>query len=171
MFKLLGKIFYLLENIKDHCIAQYQKSQFGSCGSDVRLSHKCRMIPSHIFCGNNIHIGPYAEFIASIANIYIHNNVVIGPHVTIRGGNHRIDLIGKHIIDVHENEKLPENDQDVHIEEGVWIGCNVIILKGVTIGKGSVIGAGSVVTHSTPPTLLLQEIQQKFSDIDFHSSR
>ena len=48
-------------------------------------------------------------------------------------------------------EKLPENDQDVHIEEGVWVGCNATILKGVTIGKGAVVAAGSVVTKDVLP--------------------
>ena len=36
------------------------------------------------------------------------------------------------------------------IKDKVWIGRNVIVLKGVTIGEGAVIGAGSVVTHDIP---------------------
>lgn len=43
-------------------------------------------------------------------------------------------------------EKLPKNDQPVILEEDVWCGANVMILKGVTIGRGSVIAAGAVVT-------------------------
>lgn len=46
---------------------------------------------------------------------------------------------------------MPENDADVRIEKGAWIGCNVTILKGVTIGTGAVVGAGSLVTNSIPP--------------------
>jgi acetyltransferase-like isoleucine patch superfamily enzyme len=41
-------------------------------------------------------------------------------------------------------------EEPVAIEDDVWIGCNVVVLKGVTIGRGSVIGAGSVVTHDVP---------------------
>ncbi len=41
------------------------------------------------------------------------------------------------MIDVQD--KLPENDQEVIIESDVWIGSNVIILKGIKIGKGTVI--------------------------------
>lgn len=36
------------------------------------------------------------------------------------------------------------------IEDRVWLGERVMVLKGVTIGRCSVIGAGSVVTRSIP---------------------
>lgn len=39
----------------------------------------------------------------------------------------------------------------ITVEDGVWIGGNVVICPGVTIGARSVIGAGSVVTKSVPP--------------------
>lgn len=52
---------------------------------------------------------------------------------------------------VTDNEKLPENDRDIIIDDDVWIGINAIILGGVHIGTGSVIGAGSVVTKDVPP--------------------
>ena len=62
-----------------------------------------------------------------------------------------MDIIGKHIYEVTEAEKLPENDADVIIEDGVWCGCNAVILKGVHIGKGGVVAAGSIVTKDVPP--------------------
>lgn len=42
----------------------------------------------------------------------------------------------------------------VIIEDGVFIGMNSLVLKGVTIGAGSVIGAGSIVTRSLPPSVI-----------------
>jgi len=131
--------------------AKHQLSQFAEHGKKVSVGIGCDFIPSHIHCGHHVHIGPHASFIASIAHIYIGNYVTFGPFVTIRGGNHRVDVIGKHIYEVREDEKLPENDQNVFIEDGVWVGCNVIILKGVRIGRGAVIGAGAVVTKDVPP--------------------
>ena len=40
--------------------------------------------------------------------------------------------------------------KDITIENYVWIGDNVTILKGVHIGKGSIVAAGSVLTKSIP---------------------
>jgi acetyltransferase-like isoleucine patch superfamily enzyme len=37
------------------------------------------------------------------------------------------------------------------LEENVWLGARVIVLRGVTIGAHSVSGAGSVVTRNIPP--------------------
>lgn len=36
------------------------------------------------------------------------------------------------------------------IKDRVWIGANVIILRGVTIGEGAIIAAGAVVTKDVP---------------------
>ena len=44
-----------------------------------------------------------------------------------------------------------EPTKPVIIEDDVWIGTRVTILKGVTVGKGAIIGACSVVTKDVPP--------------------
>lgn len=43
----------------------------------------------------------------------------------------------------------------IKIEDKVWLGMNVTVLKGVTIGEGSVVAAGSVVTKDIPPWTLV----------------
>ena len=50
----------------------------------------------------------------------------------------------------------------VKIENKVWIGFDVKILKGVTIGEGSVIAAGSIVTKDVQPFTLVGGIPAKF---------
>lgn len=105
----------------------------------------------NISIGNHVSIGDEADFISTRSKIIIGNHVVFAPRVSMRGGDHRIDIVGRYIDTITDNEKLPENDADIILEGDNWIGMNVIILKGVTIGFGTVVGAGSVVTKSLPP--------------------
>lgn len=44
--------------------------------------------------------------------------------------------------------------QPVIIEDDVWLGANVVVLKGVTIGAGTTVAANSVVTKSLPPGVI-----------------
>lgn len=149
--KIVGRIYLAMRSAGLSVEAQNYKKALASCGKNVRIGKNCRMIPSHISVGDNVVIGEGSCLMASIAHIHIGNNVMTGPDITIRGGDHRTDIIGRYIIDVKDNEKLPENDADVYIEDDVWIGQHAIILKGVRIGEGSIIGAGSIVTKDVPP--------------------
>jgi acetyltransferase-like isoleucine patch superfamily enzyme len=47
------------------------------------------------------------------------------------------------------------------IEDDVWIGCNVSIMKGVHIGKGAIVAAGSVVVSDVPSWTLVAGIPAK----------
>ena len=149
--KMLGELHLSAQKAGDIVYASKIKKELLACGSNVSIGKNCMMIPEHVSIGNNVSIGYSCSLMASIAYIYIGNNVMLAPGVVIRGGVHRYDLVGKTMMEVTENEKLPENDQDVIIEDDVWIGQNAIILKGVRVGEGSIIGAGSVVTKDVPP--------------------
>jgi acetyltransferase-like isoleucine patch superfamily enzyme len=72
-------------------------------------------------------------------------------------------LIGSHacIYDSDFHELAPSRRRGgraamapVELEENVFLGDRVLVLKGVTIGMDSVIGAGSVVTGSIPAGVL-----------------
>lgn len=106
-----------------------------------------------------------ATFYCTEAPLTIGKKVIFGPHPTIITGDHRIDVIGKYIMD--SKEKLPENDAPVIIEDDVWTGANVTILKGVTIGRGSVIAAGAVVTKSFPPYSIIGGVPAKLLKMRF----
>ena len=87
--KLVSKIYEKILHIR----AQYQLSQFAEHGEHVFVGISGDFISSHVHCGHHVHIGPHASFMACIAHIYIGNYVTFGPFVTIRGGDHRTDVI------------------------------------------------------------------------------
>ncbi|MEA2012234.1 MAG: acyltransferase [Verrucomicrobiota bacterium] len=93
--------------------------------------------------GNNV--GMSNVLLAARVSIKIHDNVNLGGGVKIFDTDfHSVDL-QERLDDVNIPKKA------VVIEEGCFLGADVIILKGVTIGKESVVGAGSVVAKSIPP--------------------
>ncbi len=147
--KLLGCLGMKMKDIIHYRLSMpILVSMFEKCGEDVYIEPKGEFTYHNISIGNNVYIGAHASFMCANAKILIGSQVMFGPHVTIRTGDHRADVIGEYMINI--KEKLPENNKNVIVEDDVWIGCNVTILKGVTIGKGSIIGAGSVVTKDVP---------------------
>ena len=133
-------------------------------------------LPKYISCGSNIAIGENSKLLCwdsydgkkfeTSPSIIIGSGVRITRNLTIQCAN-RVQ-IGDNVLiasDVfiidynHGNSPLTKNYRDnplnisvggVTIENGVWIGNNVIILPNVTIGEKSIVGAGSVVTKSIP---------------------
>lgn len=147
-----------------------KQHEFAKCGKHLVFNpENSDFIYSHIFIGDDVHIGPKACFMSSVANIYIGNKAVFGPNVTIRGGNHIFDIPGKFIHDFTDKDKRPNDDADVIIGEDVWVGTNVTILKGVNIGRGSVIAAGAVVTKSVPPYTVFGGVPAKKIGLRFKS--
>lgn len=140
------------------------------------------------YCGKNVYLRPMSSDLKGLENLSVGDGtsipkgsiiyctkspctigrkVVFGPRPTIITGDHRIDVLGKHLIDVTDEEKLPENDLPVVIEDGVWVGANVTILKGVTIGRGSIVAAGSVVTKSCEPYSIIGGVPAKLIKMRF----
>jgi len=56
--------------------------------------------------------------------------------------------------DWHPEDSRSGSVRPIFIEDNVWLGVNVIVLKGVRIGKNSVIGAGSVVCRDIPENVV-----------------
>jgi acetyltransferase-like isoleucine patch superfamily enzyme len=81
--------------------------------------------------------------IASASSVTIGRNVAIGAGTKIFD----TDFHG-----VHPEDRFGTRPtKPVVIEDDVFIGGNVTILKGVTVGRASVIGAGAVVAKNIPP--------------------
>lgn len=105
---------------------------------------------SHTFIGDNF----FANFnllVMDDGKIFIGNNVMIGPNVSLLSTNHPLiadERIRLRYPDGHVS--MSEFAGEIHIEDDVWLGANVSVLDNVTIGKGAVIGACSVVTKDIP---------------------
>lgn len=152
VYKFLWKIFEpLKKGIRRLLIEPYEKSLLASCGENVRIGTNATLNWQNVYCGSDISIGQDALFMCTRAAIIIGDHVMVGPHVTIITGDHRTDIIGRYMTSITDNEKLPENDAEVHIEGDNWIGANAVILKGVHIGKGAIVAAGAVVNRDVPP--------------------
>lgn len=127
------------------------KSALAECGKGVRIGRRCCLDYGNVYVGNSVSINYGAHFLSSRARIVVGDHVMFGPKVTVVTGNHRTDIPGRFMDTVGDDEKLPENDQDVVFEGDNWIGAGSIILKGVTVGYGSIVAAGAVVSRDVPP--------------------
>lgn len=79
-------------------------------------------------------------------SITIGMGVTIGPNVCIYDHDHDTKNKGGYV------------SSSIIIDDYVWIGSNVTILKGVTIGKHCVIASGCIVTKDVPAnTVLIQK--------------
>ena len=115
-----------------------------------------------ICIGDRTFIGGGGKFI-SINNISIGNDVLISWGCTFMDNNGHSLIWNERKNDVKEWKKGLDENKEGHykdwsnvqslpiiIENKVWIGFEVVILKGVRIGEGAVIGSRSVVTKDVP---------------------
>ncbi|MBQ0073389.1 MAG: acyltransferase [Prevotella sp.] len=169
MINILIKISLLPAYLWDAIWAPIYKRAMAHCGKGVYLRPMSSDIKGlqNLSVGDGTSIPKGSVFYCTEAPLTIGKKVVFGPRPTIITGDHRIDILGKHIIDVTVDEKLPENDMPVTIEDGCWIGANVTILKGVTLGRGSVVAAGAVVTKSFLPYSIIGGVPAKLIKMRF----
>lgn len=150
-FHCIIKLTAIIPWIWDSCLSYFYKKSMKYCGKGVYIRPSKSDIKGlwNLSIGDRTSIPKGSVFYCTEAPLTIGKSVIFGPRPTIITGDHRIDVIGNYIID--NTDKLPENDLPVVIEDDVWCGANVTILKGVTIGRGAIIAAGAVVTKNIPP--------------------
>lgn len=91
--------------------------------------------PPNISIGEDTIIGDHA-FLDGRALLKIGSHVDIASHVLIYNSEHDID-----------DPFFKAREEEVVIEDYVFIGPRVTILPGVTIKKGAIVAAGAVVTE------------------------
>lgn len=116
-------------------------------------SHNSNLIGIYTPCmfstiekGAQIDIGDKCGFsgtvIASALYIKLGNNVRCGANTLITDS------------DWHTDDYRTGANKPVIIENNVWLGYGVKVLKGVHIGENSLIGAGSIVTKDIPANVI-----------------
>ena len=103
-----------------------------------------------LIIGNNVGI-------AWQTTIAVGSRVVIKDNVRIAGRGFLAGYPGHPVDAKARAQGLPDTDDqvgDIIIEEDVWLGSGVTVMKGVTIGKGTIVAAGSVVTQDLPAYVL-----------------
>ena len=122
-------------------------------GDDVYLGASVTIETGRFVDEPELAIGNHVT-IASDVYIMVSKRVTIGDHVSIARGVEISDGDGHHT-DLEKrmrDEPLTEDDlAPVTIEDHVWLGRGVRVLKGVTIGRGAIIAAGSVVASDVAP--------------------
>lgn len=140
----------------------HMRNWFGS--NPLGINHRSVLstwsADAEIRIGN--HVGITGASIVAESRITIGDNVLIGANSTI------IDT-DFHPISAGVRQANPSlgMSKEIIIDDDVFIGMNVLILKGSKIGKGSIVGAGSVVSGQIPggmivagnPARIIREIE------------
>jgi acetyltransferase-like isoleucine patch superfamily enzyme len=120
-----------------------------SIGNNCLLEHHIYFHFDGIYRpGPSIIIGDHA-FIGSGCEFNVRCAVRIGNNCLIASGCKFID----HDHNISGTGAFPQIDGaegDIIIQDNVWLGANVIVLKGITISEGAVVAAGAIVTKSIP---------------------
>ncbi len=84
----------------------------------------------------------YGASIAATREVRIGAGSLLGMHVMLMDNDY-------HRLEPERRHERPES-APIILEDNVWLGARVIVLRGVTIGANSVVAAGSVVTKDIP---------------------
>ena len=157
----LGKHIKIYNNaqVKNSIIGNYVSIGDFAIVSDSNMESHSEINRRNWIVNSSIGSYSYTGIGSNILHASVGRFCSISWNVSIGGANHdytkittsrlsryyRLDT-GKYF-DFNENNY---NDPCI-IDNDVWIGSNVVVLRGVNIGNGAVIGAGSVVTKDVEP--------------------
>lgn len=153
---ILGKIIKKLKVCHSVYMTQWIKKQLGHNGKNAVVNYPFFILGfENIYLEDDVNIGAGSTIFTTRAKIHIGKNTFSGPNLTMISGDHPY-VVGQYMLDISK-EKLKQTqditpyDKDINIEQDVWIGANVTIIKGVTVGRCAILAAGSVVVKDVPP--------------------
>lgn len=161
--------YTLLRDARDRAFSLTMRSSFASVGARTRLSLPIQLIGAErIALGSRVYFGPGCWLLthepggrlevgddtsiagycvlSAAAHVRIGRSVLFARNVYIADHRHGFELDDTPIIDQPLQEIRP-----VVVEDGAWLGQNVVLLPGVTVGRGAVVGANSVIREDVPP--------------------
>lgn len=142
-------------NAIPHTIDETRKIVSEIVGKKLDDSVEIRL-PFQTDFGANLHIGKNVyinngSMFTDMGGIYLDDNVLSGPNVTIASVNHHLK----------PSERRNLVLKPVHIGKNAWLGAGVIVTPGVTIGENAVVGAGAVVTHDVEKNTVVAGVPAK----------
>lgn len=173
VYRVLSACNEFCKRLKNKIRKQQITRTLAASGKNVSIDASADGNWEKVYIGDDVYIGSGCLLMCKLAPIRIGDHVMFGPRAMLITGDHRIDIVGRPISSVKNNEKLIDNDQEIILEGDNWIGANAIILKGVTVGYGSVVAGGAVVTKDVPPNCIVggvpaQVIRKRFSEDEFN---
>ncbi|WP_281298271.1 acetyltransferase [Flavobacterium limnophilum] len=107
-----------------------------------------------LYVGKNVQINDYVHITAR-EHVFIGNNVLMASKIYISDCSH-----GSYSGDSFDSDPTSNPidrklfSKSIIINDNVWLGEFVSVLKGVEIGEGTIVGANSVVSKSLPPYVI-----------------
>ncbi|MGL5932166.1 MAG: CatB-related O-acetyltransferase [Cetobacterium sp.] len=150
MLKKVKEIILKFLDINTEVDKKIKKNKTIDIKKDVFIDRNC-------IIGDYTYIGPRTIITKSKIARY----VSIGSDVKIGLGEHITDRVSLNTF-FYKNPYDELTKGECIIEDDVWIGTNVVILRNVKIGRGAVIGAGAVVTKDVEPYSIVVGVPAKF---------
>ena len=107
-----------------------------------------------VYIADNVRINNNAVIIVDKNQIYTGRNTLIGTEFTVYDSDFH---------DLNPSRRMGGvvKSASVYIDENVFIGSRVSVMKGVTIGANSVIANGSIVTRDVPSNCIAAGVPAK----------
>jgi putative colanic acid biosynthesis acetyltransferase WcaF len=114
-------------------------------GQNVLIRHRVRVLwPWKLTIGNNCWIGEDA-WVLNLEPVSIGHDVCVSQGAFLCTGSHDMT-----------SPSFEYDNGPITIGDGVWLGAQAMVLRGVTIGPGSVIAARARVSSAVSPSSMLK---------------